>query len=57
MHKSAAAPEALWVNGVALFETGGSINSNLEKAKAANPMTYISKNTSHSYYYMEIKTN
>ena len=44
-HKSAAAPEALWVNGVALFEKGGSINSNPEKAKAANPMTYISKNT------------
>jgi hypothetical protein len=44
-HKSPAAPEALWVNGVALFEKGGSINSNPEKAKAANPMTYISKNT------------
>ena len=45
VHKSPAAPEALWVNGVALFGVGGSINSNLEKAKAANPMTYISKNT------------
>ena len=45
IHKSPAAPEALWVNGVALFNEGGSIDSNLEKAKAANPMTYISKNT------------
>ena len=44
-HKSAGAPEALWVNGVTLFNKGGSINSDLEKAKAANPMTYISKNT------------
>ena len=45
-HKSPAAPEALWVNGVALFGVGGSIDSNPEKTKAANPMTYISKNTS-----------
>ena len=32
-------------NGYKQFNKGGSINSDLEKAKAANPMTYISKNT------------
>lgn len=45
IHKSPAAPEALWVNGVALFNKGGSIDSDLEKVKNANPMTYISNNT------------
>lgn len=45
VHKSAAAPEAMLVNGIAVFGPGGSILSNLDKAKAANPLTYISKNT------------
>lgn len=45
MHKSPASPEAILVNGVAVFGPGGSILSNLEKAKAANPITYISDKT------------
>lgn len=45
IHKSPSAPEAMWVNGVAVFGPGGSILNDLEKAKAANPITYISKDT------------
>ena len=44
-HNSASSPEAIFVNGISIFGTGGSINSNPEKAKAANPITYISKDT------------
>lgn len=44
-HRSAGASEALFVNGIPPFGKGGSIESNPESAKAANPMTYISKKT------------
>lgn len=43
-HKSPAVPEAMLVNGIP-FQAGGSILSDLEKAKKANPITYISKKT------------
>ncbi|MDW6003162.1 alpha/beta hydrolase [Vibrio mangrovi] len=43
-HKSPAIPEAMMVNGIP-WQGGGSILSDLEKAKKANPITYISKNT------------
>jgi acetyl esterase/lipase len=43
-HKSPAVPEAMLVNGIP-FQAGGSILSNPEKAKKANPITYISKQT------------
>lgn len=43
-HRSPAIPEAMLVNGIP-WHGGGSILSDLEKAKAANPITYISKNT------------
>lgn len=44
-HNSPAAPEALFLNGVAVFKEGDSVNSDLEKAKKSNPLTYISNNT------------
>ena len=45
-HRSAAATEALWVNGSPVFGgKDGGINANPEGAKAANPMTYISSKT------------
>jgi hypothetical protein len=45
-HKSAGATEALWVSGSPVFGgKDGGILANPEGAKAANPMTYISKNT------------
>lgn len=45
-HESAAATEALWVNGSPVFGgKDGSIMANQEGAKAANPLTYISKKT------------
>ena len=45
-HESAAATEALWVNGSPVFGgKDGGINANPEGAKAANPLTYISKKT------------
>lgn len=45
-HKSAGATEALWVNGTPTFGgTDGGILANTEKAKVANPITYISKQT------------
>lgn len=43
-HKSPAIPEAMLVNGIP-WQGGGSILSDLNKAKKANPITYISKNT------------
>jgi acetyl esterase/lipase len=43
-HMSPAIPEAMLVNGIP-FQAGGSILSNPEKAKKANPITYISKQT------------
>ncbi|MEC5319819.1 alpha/beta hydrolase [Brenneria populi subsp. brevivirga] len=43
-HKSPAIPEAMLVNGIP-WQGGGSILQDLEKAKKANPITYISKNT------------
>jgi len=45
-HKSAGATEALWVNGSPVFGgRDGGILADTDKAKAANPITYISKNT------------
>ena len=45
-HRSAAATEALWVNGSPVFGgKDGGISANPEGAKAANPMTYISSKT------------
>lgn len=45
-HESAAATEALWVNGSPVFGgKDGGINANPNGAKAANPLTYISKKT------------
>lgn len=43
-HKSPAIPEAMLVNGIP-WQGGGSILKDLDKAKKANPITYISKNT------------
>lgn len=43
-HKSPAIPEAMLVNGIP-WHGGGSILSDLEKAKKANPITYISDQT------------
>lgn len=41
-HQSAAATEALWVNGSPVFGgKDGGISADPEKAKAANPITYI----------------
>lgn len=47
VHKSPAAPEALWVHGMPLKtrQLGFGIDDDLEKAKKANPITYISKNS------------
>ncbi len=46
MHRSAAATEALWVNGSPVFGgKDGGISANPEGAKAANPLTYISSKT------------
>ena len=42
LHKSAGASQALFVNGVPPFVKGGAIDEYPEKAKAANPMSYIS---------------
>ncbi|MGL5191477.1 MAG: alpha/beta hydrolase fold domain-containing protein [Cetobacterium sp.] len=44
-HNSPSAPQAILINGMSIFGNGGSVNSNLEAAKKANPITYISKNT------------
>ncbi|MGL5512613.1 MAG: alpha/beta hydrolase fold domain-containing protein [Sporomusa sp.] len=45
-HKSAGATEALWVHGSPVFGgKDGGILADTDKAKAANPITYISKNT------------
>lgn len=41
LHKSPSAPEGMWVNGPSVMGPGGSIFDNLEKAAAANPITYI----------------
>lgn len=45
IHKSPAAPEALWLNGIVLSHEINSVNNIPEKVKAANPMTYITKKT------------
>lgn len=47
VHMSPAAPEALWVHGMPLRtkQLGYGINDDLEKASAANPITYINKNS------------
>lgn len=45
-HRSAAATEALWVNGSPVFGgKDGGISANPEGAKAANPLTYINSKT------------
>lgn len=44
-HMSDSAPEAILINGLSVFGTGGNITSNLNKTKEANPITYITKNT------------
>ncbi|ACT05924.1 Alpha/beta hydrolase fold-3 domain protein [Dickeya chrysanthemi Ech1591] len=43
-HKSPAIPEAMLVHGIP-WQGGGSILSDVAKAKKANPITYISKKT------------
>jgi acetyl esterase/lipase len=43
VHKSPSAPEAMWVNGAAVFGPGGSILDNPEGAAKANPITYVTK--------------
>lgn len=43
MHKSPSAPEAMLVNGPAVFGPGGSILDDVEKAAKANPITYVNK--------------
>lgn len=43
IHKSPSAPEAMWVNGAAVFGPGGSILDNPDKATKANPITYVTK--------------
>lgn len=47
VHKSSAAPEALWVHGMPIRtkQLGLGINDDLEKANRANPINYISKNS------------
>lgn len=54
VHKSAAAPEALWVHGMPLKtkQLGFGINDDLEKACRANPITYISKHTTTPFLIM-----
>ncbi|MBV8647309.1 alpha/beta hydrolase [Paludibacterium sp.] len=42
LHASPSAPEAMWVNGPAVFGTGGDINTNADKTEAANPLHYVS---------------
>jgi acetyl esterase/lipase len=44
MHRGASAPEALWVNGLALFGAGGSIEDHPDAATAANPIHYVTGN-------------
>ncbi|MBC3535690.1 alpha/beta hydrolase [Megasphaera hominis] len=45
-HESAGATEALWVNGSPVFGgRDGGINADAAAAKAANPITYIGKNS------------
>lgn len=41
MHKSPSSPEAMLVNGPAVFGPGGSIFDDVEKAAKANPITYV----------------
>jgi acetyl esterase/lipase len=43
IHKSPSAPEAMLVNGAAVFGPGGSILDNPDKAAKANPITYVTK--------------
>ncbi|MGI8384277.1 alpha/beta hydrolase fold domain-containing protein [Robertmurraya sp. P23] len=43
IHKSPSAPEAMWVNGAAVFGPGGSILDNPDKATKANPISYVTK--------------
>ncbi|WP_257164250.1 alpha/beta hydrolase [Cetobacterium somerae] len=45
VHISPSAPEAIFINGLSLFNKGGSIKDNLNLAEKANPINYISKNT------------
>lgn len=46
LHYSASAPEAIWVNGLSgNNKTAAGILVNEERAKKANPLTFISKNT------------
>jgi acetyl esterase/lipase len=42
-HASPSAPEAMWVNGPAVFGPGGDINANHDKTEAANPLRYVSR--------------
>lgn len=54
VHKSPAAPEALWVHGMPIRtrQLGFGINDDLEKANKANPITYISKATTVPFLLM-----
>ena len=44
-HASSSSPEAIFINGLSLFNKGGSIKDNLDIVQKANPINYISKNT------------
>ncbi|SDI05802.1 alpha/beta hydrolase fold [Alteribacillus bidgolensis] len=43
LHDSPSAPEAMWVNGPAVFGPGGSIHDNPKAANEANPISYITE--------------
>ena len=46
LHYSASAPEAIWVNGLAVNnKTAAGILVHEERAKKANPLNFITKNT------------
>lgn len=44
-HASPSSPEAIFINGLSLFDKGGSIKDNINFVEKANPITYISKST------------
>lgn len=44
-HNSPSSPEVIFLNGVSVFKEEGSVNADFEKAKRANPITYISSKT------------
>jgi acetyl esterase/lipase len=42
-HQSPSAPEAMWVNGPAVFGAGGDIHASPARTEAANPLHYVSR--------------